>query len=152
MEKYSFIIKVADLLHTPWSSDTIQLVNKFSTRFPHRMQQWISAKLLVTGLNNTDIHLTAQSISISYYYTCDRCSKEFIKTQKITDEDVTASTERTTEETLLIDKKNERIDLEERITNLLITQLSIKNLCNTCENTPLASNDNSIEYTTIIRK
>lgn len=152
MEKYSFLIKVADLLHTPWATDTIQLVDKFSTRFPYRTQQWISATVIATGLNDTDIHLEAKKISTSYYYSCDRCAKEYIKNLTLLNEEITASTEKTGEETLEIDKKNERIDLEDWITNVLITNLPIKNLCNTCEKNWLENDEDETEYTTIIRK
>lgn len=146
------MIKVADLLHTSWTTDTLQLVDKFSTRFPHRLQNWISAKVFTTWLNDTDIHLNAEKVSASYYYTCDRCAEEYIKSLVVRDEEITASTEKTWDETLVIDKKNERIDLEEWITNLLITKLPIKNLCKKCEEQWLDQIVDETEYTTIIRK
>jgi uncharacterized metal-binding protein YceD (DUF177 family) len=116
------------------------------------MQNWISATILATGLNDTDIHLHAQKVTVSYYYTCDRCAEEYIKSQTLYNEDITASTQKTWDETLSIDKKNERIDLEEWITNLLITSLPIKNLCKKCEDKWRDQQEDETEYTTIIRK
>lgn len=149
MKNYDFTIKVADLLHHSWSIDTIEFVNKFSTRFSHLREPWLSCAVEVTWLNDQDLNIELHDLTAPIHIECDRCGSGYDGTLTVEYADIKASVDPTDQEILTIDKKNERIDLNQRITDLLMVSLPVKTLCEECEKVPLDDTPELVEYTTI---
>lgn len=152
MKSYDFNIKVADLLHDSWSIDTIEFINKFSTRFPQLIDPWMSMSIDVLWLNDTDLTITIFDLIAPLEVTCDSCDKRYTDEILVTQETIKASTDPTDEEILTIDKKNERIDLEWRITDILLLSLPVQCLCKTCEVKKLSLPEEMPDFTTVQRK
>lgn len=146
------MIKVADLLHTPGSSDNFIFQDKQSNRFPYPIEQWISTHVRLTWLNDTDLHIEIEDVYVQYTIDCDRCWNQSFMNITIDYEDTIASTDTANQETLPIDKKNERVSLENWIVDLLILKIPVKSLCKSCEKQWLDSTDEMTTSTWIIRK
>jgi hypothetical protein len=152
MKSYDFNIKVADLLHDSWSTDIIEFVNKFSTRFPQLSDAWMNMSIEVLWLNDTDLTITVFDLIAPLELVCDFCSKNYSKKFILKEETIKASTDPTDEEILTIDKKNERIDLEWRITDILLLSLPVQCLCKTCEKRKKNLPQETPDFTPIQRK
>lgn len=140
MKDYKFSIKVSDLLQHSWHRDTIHLHNKFSTILPQISEEWINADLELIWLDEKTLLLTLIKANTSTINTCDRCGKEFNEQLEVSNLEIKCFLEEDRPHTyavdddiLLINKKDETIDVENVIVEALVLQKSVKSLCSECQ-------------------
>ncbi len=159
MKDYKFSIKVSDLLRHPWTTDTLQLHNKFSTILPLIEVPWIQAIVELVWLDNKTVLLTIVSASCTVWSTCDRCGTEFQETLSVSSiivkcflEEESSQNSFEWDDIIVISKKDETIDIEHVIVEALVLQKSVKSLCSECQAVSTNDSDDEAETTWVIKR
>ncbi len=149
MKDYSYIIKVSDLLKTPWSKDSIIFENKFSKKISNLWENWIKWNISLQSLDNKNLLIKLYDIYTYLYENCEMCWCEYKRNIKIDEYEWKFwFDENKVDEIFPIDLKNENIDIEELIIQSIILENPVIKKCDNCN---ILENPKNIENDTILK-
>lgn len=150
MKDKSFLIKISDLLNETGKSDEISFENKFVEQLPNVMKEWISGTFTIQSVNKTTLLGTLRDVVCRIEETCDSCGTSYIREIEIPEyivrfvEEGSLTKEElevAEEAILLINPKDETIDISEMIVQAIVLNEPFAKRCEKCEKRLSAEQD-----------
>jgi hypothetical protein len=142
MKDKKFLVKISDLLNETGRSDDISFDHKFVDQFPTVTEEGISGTLSLQGVDENSLLGTLQDIHCQIDETCDSCGAAYVRTvdmpeyiaRFVTKGSLTPEEQEVAEEAiLLINDKDNSIDIEEMITQAILLNDPFVKRCPKCE-------------------
>ena len=153
MKDYWFKIKVSDLLRNTWQKDSIVFENKFSSNIENLTKEWMKWEVYLQSLDENTVFVEIKDLEMTLDEACEICLKDFerkveiseISTKFIFPDKMLNPEEKVHDEEFEINPKDETIDLEEFIVQLVISERPVVLRCAECEE--IEGNDEENEDT-----
>ena len=141
MKDYGFKIKIADLLHNPWTRDEISFEKKFSKQINNIGVEWIKGKVILQSTDPNTVHVILKDVEVILDEVCEVCGKDYQRKVEVSfyEADFVMPafhpdiTEKVHDEYFLINPKDMTIDIEDMVVQAIGLTLPFVLRCEKCQ-------------------